>query len=344
MTQTRQILLAARPKADPQPETFALETATLAAPAAGQVMVRVIWLSLDPYMRGRMRDGDSYVAPFAVGAPLEGGGIAEVVESAHPGLKPGDVVLGALPWADHALAEGDKLVKIDPKAAPLTAWLGVLGMPGFTAWVGLNRILQAKEGETIVVSAATGAVGSLACQLARAKGMRVIGVAGGAAKCARAVAEYGAHVCLDHRAAADAAALSAQIREAAPNGVDCYFENVGGKTLEAVLPRLNTFARVAVCGAIAWYNGVENPPALPPVWMSVIQKRLRVEGFIVGDHQAHRGAFTAEVAPLVASGQIRWQETVAEGLEAAPKAFIGLLQGANDGKQLVRVGADPAKA
>lgn len=337
MTQTRQILLAARPEGEPEPRHFDLQTTTLPALQQGQVLLRVLWLSLDPYMRGRMRAGKSYAAPFEVGAPLQAGAVAEVLESRADSLATGDIVLGHLPWAENAVADAGLVIKLDPTAAPLQAWLGVLGMPGFTAWTGLNRILEGKSGETIVISAATGAVGSLAGQLAARKGMRVIGVAGGPEKCATALRDYGYAHCLDHRAAATAEALSAQIEAVAPEGVDCYFENVGGKTLEAVLPQMNTFGRVALCGAIAWYSGAENPPALPPVWMMILSKRLRVQGFIVGDHQAHRPEFVAEVAPLVAAGQIRFRETVAEGLDAAPEAFMGLLKGRNDGKQLVRI-------
>lgn len=344
MTHSRQIVLAARPDAAPGPEHFRLESVALPPLAEGQMRVRIVWMSLDPYMRGRMSAAKSYAAPIEVGAPMQAGAVAEVMESRHPKFAPGDVVLGYFPWSDMAVSDGAGVMKLDRAAAPLSAWLGVLGMPGFTGWVGLNRIAEAKAGETIVVSAATGAVGSLVCQLARARGLRVIGVAGGAAKCARAVAEYGADVCLDHRAAPDARTLGRQIAEAAPGGVDVYFENVGGKTLEAVLPRMNDHGRIAVCGMIAWYSGAEAPPPLPPAWQLILTRRLRVQGFIVTDHQAHYPAFLAEVAPLVGKGAVRWQETVADGLENAPAAFLSLLSGGNDGKQLVRVGADPAGA
>lgn len=341
MTETRQIVLAARPEAQPGPEHFRLETVALPPPADGQIRVRIIWMSLDPYMRGRMSAAKSYVPPIAVGAPMQAGAVAEVMESRHPKFAPGDVVMGYFPWSDMALSDGAGVMKLDRGAVPLSAWLGVLGMPGFTSWVGLNRIAEGKAGETIVVSAATGAVGSLVCQLAKARGMRVIGVAGGSAKCARAVLDYGADACLDHRAAPDARALSRAIAEQAPGGVDVYFENVGGKTLEAVLPRMNDHGRIAVCGMIAWYSGTDAPPPLPPAWQLILTRRLRVQGFIVTDHQAQYPAFLAEVAPMVGAGAIRWQETVAEGLEAAPGAFLSLLAGGNDGKQLVRVGADP---
>lgn len=344
MTETRQIVLAARPEAEPGPDHFRLETVALPPLADGQFRVRLVWMSLDPYMRGRMSAAKSYVPPIEVGAPMQAGAVAEVMESRHTGFAPGDVVFGYFPWAEAAITDGADVMKVDPAAAPLAAWLGVLGMPGFTGWVGLNRIAGVKAGETIVVSAATGAVGSLVCQLARARGMRVIGVAGGAAKCARAVLDYGADVCLDHRTAPDARALSKAIAENAPDGVDVYFENVAGKTLEAVLPRMNPHGRIALCGAIAWYSGVDNPPPLPPVWQTILVKRLKVQGFIVTDHQAHYPEFLAEVLPMVGAGKVRWAETVAEGLESAPAAFLSLLRGGNDGKQLVRIGADPGAA
>jgi hypothetical protein len=252
----------------------------------------------------------------------------------------GDVVLAPLGWASHGVSDGTGVVKLDPAAAPLSTALGVLGMPGLTAWVGLNDIAEAKTGETIVVSAATGAVGSLVGQLAKRKGMRVIGIAGGVEKCAYAVAELGYDICLDHRAA-DTATLSAQIAATAPQGVDIYFENVGGKSLEAVLPTLNTHGRIALCGMIAWYSGAENPPPAPAIWGPILRQRLQVQGFIIFDHYDRRPAFLAEVAPLVRSGEIRYRESVTQELQSAPAAFLSLLKGGNFGKQLVRVGPDP---
>lgn len=310
-------------------------------PAEGQVLLRTIWLSLDPYMRGRMSAARSYARPVELGATMEAQVVAEVIASRHPDWAPGDVALAPIGWASHGLADARALMRVDPKAAPLGAALGVLGMPGLTAWVGLNDILGAEPGETIVVSAATGAVGSLVCQLARRKGLRVIGIAGGAEKCAYALAELGCDTCLDHRAL-DAAGLTAAIAEAAPGGVDLYFENVAGKVLEAVLPNLKTHGRIALCGMIAWYSGAEAPPPAPLVWGAILRQRLKVQGFIIFDHYDRRDAFLAEVAPLVAGGSIHWRETVAEGLENAPAAFMRLLEGGNFGKQLVRVGPDPA--
>ena len=337
MTLCRTIHLAARPSGEPGPEHFDLRETVLPAPQDGEVALRVLWMSLDPYMRGRMSAAKSYVAPFEVGGPLEAGCVAEVIESRSQRFQPGDVVMGYLPWASHAVCPAKGLLKLDPHAAPLQAWLGVLGMPGLTAWVGLNVIAQAKAGETIVVSAATGAVGSLVCQLAKARGLRVIGVAGGADKCRLAMAEFGADLCLDHRAG-DSRHLSRQLADAAPDGVQVYFENVGGKVLEAVLPRMATFGRIALCGMIAWYNDIDGAAPLPFGWNAILTKRLRVEGFIVTDHQDRRSEFLAEVLPMVRSGQVRWQETVAEGLEAAPDAFVSMLRGGNTGKQLVRLG------
>jgi NADPH-dependent curcumin reductase CurA len=285
----------------------------------------------------------SYARPVEVGATMEGGGVAEVIASQAPGFAPGDVVVGPTGWASQALVAADVLRKIDPATAPLSTSLGVLGMPGLTAWFGLNRIGGARSGETIVVSAATGAVGSLATQLAHRKGLRVIGVAGGAEKCAYAIETLGCDACLDHRAAGDAAVLSAGIAAAAPDGVDIYFENVGGKTLEAVLSQMNPHGRIALCGVIAWFSGkgAAEPMQLPGVWRMILTRRLRVQGFLGFDHFDRIPEFLVEVGPLVREGQITWRESVAEGLESAPDAFLRLLDGGNFGKQLVRVGHDP---
>ncbi len=342
MTQTMtRIALASRPEGKPGPENFRLETLPLPTPGPGEFLARVVWLSLDPYMRGRMSAAKSYAKPVEVGATMEGGAVAQVITSNTPAFAPGDYVVGNFGWASHAVSTCEGVQKIDPDAAPLSTALGVLGMPGLTAWVGLNDIAGAKSGETIVVSAATGAVGSLVGQLARAKGMRTIGIAGGADKCAYATAELGYDVCLDHHAA-DTRTLSQQIAEAAPTGVDVYFENTGGKPLEAVLPRMNTHGRIALCGMIAWYSGIEGAPPAPAVWGAILRQRLRVQGFIIFDHFNRAPAFRAEVAPLVKSGAIRYRETVAEGLAQAPAAFLSLLEGGNFGKQLVRIA--PARA
>ena len=342
MTRTRSITLASRPKGQPTAENFSLTETDLPAPETGQFLVRMIWLSLDPYMRGRMDDAKSYAEPVAIGGIMEGGAVGEVMASEHPDFSVGDIVTGQFGWTSHALSDGEGVRKVDPNVAPISTALGVLGMPGITAWVGLNEILQAKSGETIVVSAATGAVGGMVCQLARAKGMRVIGVAGGPEKCAFAQEELGCDICLDHRAH-DAKGLAAALKDAAPDGVDCYFENVGGKTLEAVLTRMNIGGRIAVCGAIAWYSGqgIAEAQPLPAVWRNILTRRLRVQGFIIFDHFHLMDAFQREVGPLVGGGTIKVKESVTDGLENAPEAFMALLKGGNFGKQLVRVGDDP---
>jgi NADPH-dependent curcumin reductase len=340
-TMTR-IALAARPTAAPAPEHFRLETSPLPSPGPGQFLARTIWLSLDPYMRGRMSAAKSYAKPVEIGGTMEGGCVAEVMVSHHPGFAVGDIVVAPLGWASHGVSDGTGVYKFTAPV-PLSTALGILGMPGLTAFVGLNDILAAKPGETIVVSAATGAVGSLVGQQARRKGLRTIGIAGGAEKCAHAVADLGYDACLDHRAAPDAASLAAQIAEAAPDGVDAYFENVGGKTLKAVLPNLKTHGRIALCGMIAWYSGAEAPLPAPVVWGAILRQRLSARGFIIFDHYDRLPAFLAEVAPLVAGGTLVYRESVVEGLASAPAAFIALLQGGNFGKQLVRVGPDPAR-
>lgn len=337
------IVLASRPKGQPVAENFRYEPHALREPGDGEFLVRVIWLSLDPYMRGRMDDVKSYADPVAIGGIMEGGAVGEVMVSNHPDFPVGAIVTGQFGWTSHAVSDGEGVRVVDPTLAPVSTALGVLGMPGITAWVGLNEIAAAKPGETIVVSAATGAVGGLVCQLAKAKGMTVIGVAGGAEKCAYAEAELGCDTCLDHRAM-DAKALSQAIKAAAPNGVDVYFENVGGKTLEATIQRMNNGGRIAVCGAISWYSGqgIAEAQPLPAVWRNILTRRLRVQGFIIFDHFHLIGQFLSEVGPLVSDGTIKVKETVTDGLEQAPEAFMALLQGGNFGKQLVRVGPDPA--
>jgi NADPH-dependent curcumin reductase CurA len=330
------VVLAARPTGEAGLEHFRLEPLTLPDPAEGEVLTRTLWLSLDPYMRGRMNAGRSYAAPVEVGATMVGQVVGEVVVSRHPDFAAGDVVTAPSGWATHGVAPGAALAKV-PTGVPPQAALSVLGMPGMTAWVGLTRIAEAGAGETLVVSAATGAVGSVACQLARARGMRVIGIAGGPEKCRIAVEEFGCDACLDHRGAS-ARDLGRALRAAAPEGVQVYFENVGGTVLEAVLPNMADFGRIALCGTIAWYSSAEGGPTAAALWRGILTMRLRVQGFIVTDHWAHFPAFQAEVAPMVRDGRLRWRETVAEGLAAAPAAFLSMLKGGNLGKQLVRVG------
>lgn len=339
MTSYRRIVLAQRPKGAPTTDDFRLEEATLPDLGPGQIAVRVIWLSLDPYMRGRMDDAASYATPVPLGGTMEAGAVGEVTASNDPGLSPGDIVVGRFGWASAAIANAGEVRKVDPSIAPISTALGVLGMPGHTAWVGLNRIAQMEPGETAIISAATGAVGSLAGQLAKARGLRVIGTAGGPEKCRFATETLGFDVCLDHRAPD----LADQVAAAAPDGTHIYFENVGGATLEAVLPNMRDFGRIALCGMIAWYSGqgIAEAKPTPWVWRAILVKRLRVQGFIVFDHAHTYPDFLAQVAPMVTSGQIHYRETVADGLENAPSAFLSLLTGGNFGKQLVRVGPDP---
>ena len=345
-SQMRRIVLAKRPEGAPTAENFRLETAPMPEPGPGEVLARVLYLSLDPYMRGRMDDAKSYAAAVAVGDTMEGGCVAEVEVSNDPGLEPGDIVMGMFGWASHGVAKAETLQKLDPSVAPISTALGVLGMPGLTGWVGLTEYGRPKAGETLVVSAATGAVGSMVGQLGKIHGLRVVGVAGGAEKCAYAVETLGLDACLDHRAAADAKALSEQLAEACPDGVDIYWENVGGKTLEAVIPLMNVGGRIPVCGMIAWYNrGVLGPGAqpgedrLPRLWRTILVKRLSVHGFIIFDHFHRYPEFAKEVGGYLRDGRITYRETVAEGLDSAPEAFMALLEGGNLGKQLVRVSA-----
>ena len=333
----RRVVLAARPEGRPTEGHFRLEEGPVPEPGEGEVLVRVGWLSLDPYMRGRMDAGPSYAAPVEIGATMEGGAVGEVVAS-RSDVPVGATVLGQLGWATHAVAPAKAVRVLDPSVAPPRTFLGALGMPGFTGWHGLSAIGRPREGETLVVGAATGPVGSMVGQLARARGLRAVGVAGGPEKCAMAVEDLGFDACLDHRAH-DARGLRAALKEACPEGVDVYFENVGGDTLEAVLPLMNAGGRIPVCGMVAWYDGAPGGgrDRLPLAWRSILVKRLAVQGFIISDHWDRLPEFLAEVGPMVATGRVRVLEDVAEGLEAAPAAFLSMLRGGNRGKQLVRV-------
>lgn len=346
MTQTMQrIALASRPTGAPEPANFRLESVPMPVPGAGEVLVRVLYLSLDPYMRGRMDDARSYAAPVPVGATMEGQGIGEVIASNHPGFGVGDIALGRFGWASHGCLPGAAMMKIDARQAPVTTALGVLGMPGFTGWYGLNRLGRPKPGETLVVAAATGPVGSMVGQLARLAGLRTVGIAGGAKKCALATGTFGFDACLDHHAFEDARALRAALADACPDGIDIYFENVGGKVLEAVVALINPFGRVPVCGMVGWYNSGGlgagaggDGLSVPALWSTILRRFLSVNGFIIANHYDLFATFLAEVAPKVAAGDIRYLEDIAEGLENAPAAFMALLKGGNTGKQLVRVG------
>jgi NADPH-dependent curcumin reductase len=334
----RRIVLATRPHGRPSAENFRLEKAPVPEPGAGQVLCRTIYLSLDPYMRGRMSDAPSYAKPVQVGEVMVGGTVGQVVRSNLPGIAPGDFVVGYGGWQDYAVFDAGEARKIDPTAAPISTALGVLGMPGQTAYVGLREIGRPKAGETLVVAAASGPVGSVVGQIAKIRGCRVVGVGGSGDKCAYASGELGFDACLDHRAPDFEHAL----RAACPAGIDVYWENVGGRVFEAVLPLLNDFARVPVCGLVAWYSATELPPGpdrTPLLLRSILVKRLTIRGFIVWDLEP--GDFVSEVGAWIRAGRIRYREDIREGLENAPAALIGLLQGENFGKLLVRLAPDP---
>jgi NADPH-dependent curcumin reductase CurA len=336
----RRVVLVSRPIGEPKPSDFRVEDCALPVPGAGEVLLRTIWLSLDPYMRGRMSDGPSYATPVPIGGVMEGGTVSEVIASNNPGFAKGDIVLSRAGWQTHAVSDGKGLTKIDPELGPVSSAVGVLGMPGMTAYTGLLDIGKPQAGETVVVAAASGAVGSAVGQIAKIKGARAVGIAGGADKCRYVKEELGFDDCLDHRDPN----LAAKLKEACPKGIDVYFENVGGAIFEAVFPLLNTFARIPVCGLIAQYNNTE---ASVPKWASsmmrtVLTKRLTIRGFIVSDFAARRPDFLRDMSQWVREGKVRHRECVTEGLDNAPGAFMGLLKGANFGKQLVRVGPDKA--
>jgi len=333
MTETLQIVLDKRPSGDVTPDCFREERLDLPPAGDGQVLVRSLCLSLDPYMRPRMTELRSYTPPFELGKPLTGGSVGEVVETKNPRFAKGDIVIGMLNWATHTLHDGKGLRKIDPSAAPLSAHLGVLGMPSFTAWYGIKHICKPTAGETVFVSAATGAVGQVAGQLAKLAGARVVGCAGDDAKCQWAVRDAGYDACFNHRTEHDYGAV---LDKLCPQGIDADFENVGGRIFHAVFERLNNFGRVAFCGAISEYQDTE-PMAGPSKMFTIVQRRLTLQGFIVSDHIGLMGEFVSEVGGLVKQGKLRSRETIVEGLSEAPKAFIGLLHGENFGKLVVKV-------
>jgi len=332
----RKIVLASRPEGAPQPSNFRLEQSPAPEPRDGQVLLRTLWLSLDPYMRGRMSAARSYAKPVEVGEPMVGGTVNEVVASKHPDFKPGDVVLGYAGWQDYAVSDGTSLRKLDARRAPVSTALGVLGMPGMTAYAGLLTIGQPKGGETVAVAAAMGPVGSLVGQIAKIKGCRAVGIAGGQDKCRYLVDQFGFDAAVDHRSKN----FPDELRQACPKGIDVYFENVGGAVWDAVSPLLNDFARIPVCGLIAQYNMTElpgGPDRTPQLFRQVLTKRLTIRGFIVRDFADQAEAFGRDVSAWLQQGKIKYKEDVVEGLENAPQAFLGLLQGKNFGKLLVRV-------
>ncbi len=335
-TVNRRITLAERPVGEPTSRNFALIETPIPEPGAGEFLVRTLALSLDPYMRGRMSDAKSYADPVAVGDVMIGGAVSEVVKSNNPKFAPGDIVMAYTGWQDYAVTDGVGVNKIDPKAAPITTALGILGMPGMTAYTGLLTIGQPKPGETVVVSAASGAVGSAVGQIAKIKGARAVGIAGGPEKCAYVINELGFDACVDYKAADFAEKLAA----ACPKGIDVYFENVGGPVFDAVLPLMNTFGRIPVCGRIAQYNDTELPPGPdrgPLLMVNILVKRLTVRGFIVFDFADQEAAFLRDVAAWIKDGKIKYREDIVDGLENAPTAFMGLLKGKNFGKLIVKV-------
>ncbi|MHA6799317.1 NADP-dependent oxidoreductase [Bounagaea algeriensis] len=328
-----EIRLASRPRGWPTSENFDVTEVTVGEPAAGQVLVRNLVMSVDPYMRGRMNEGRSYVAPFEVGAPLDGGAVGQVVSSASEELEAGDVVLHDRGWRDYAVLDAGRVKKVDPDRAPLNAYLYVLGMPGMTAYVGLSEIAQQQPGDVVFISGAAGAVGSLAGQLAKLSGAsRVIGSAGSAEKVRFLTEEVGFDAAFNYKDGP----VRDQLKQAAPEGIDVYFDNVGGEHLEAAIGAMNDFGRIACCGMISQYNAAEPEPGPRNMFM-MVSKRLRMRGFIVGDHPELTEQFARDVGGWLSEGKIHYQETVVEGLRNAPEAFLDMMRGQNTGKMLVKI-------
>ncbi|WP_374669307.1 NADP-dependent oxidoreductase [Ramlibacter sp.] len=337
MPQNQQILLDNRPQGEAVASNFKLVVSETPALNEGEVLVRHHYLSLDPYMRGRMNDAKSYAQPQPLGQVMQGGTVGEVVESRSPKFAVGDKVVGMGGWQEYSVVPADQagmLRKVDTTHVPLSHYLGAVGMPGVTAWYGLVKIIDPKPGQTVVVSAASGAVGSALGALAKARGCRAVGLAGGPDKCRYVTEELGFDACVDYKQHQDAYSLSKALREAAPNGVDGLFENVGGMCLDAVMLRMNAFARIAMCGMIAGYDGQPIPMAYPQL---ILVNRMKVEGFIVSEHMEVWPEALKELGMLVGSGKLRPRESVAEGLASAPEAFLGMLKGRNFGKQLVKL-------
>jgi NADPH-dependent curcumin reductase len=338
----RQILLASRPRGEPAPDNLRLVETEVPEPGPGHMLLRTVHLSLDPYMRGRMNAGPSYAPPVEVGGVMEGSSVCAVIRSNLPHYRPGDIVLAGTGWQEYALSDGQGVQKIDPALGPISYALGVLGMPGLTAYTGLLNIGKPQPGETLVVAAASGAVGSVVGQIARIKGCHVIGIAGGERKCRFVQEELGFDACLDHRQPD----LAERLKAACPKGVDIYFENVGGAVFDAVLPLLNPFGRVPVCGLIAHYNATElpaGPNRVPLLLHSMLVKRLTFRGFIVTDFAAQFPDFLADVSGWLRAGRLKYREDITDGLENAPRELIGLLQGKNFGKKIIRVSPNPTQ-
>jgi NADPH-dependent curcumin reductase CurA len=332
----RRIVLAARPHGEPKPDDLRLEEVPVPTPGPGEILLRTKWLSLDPYMRGRMSAAKSYAASVEIGAPITAETVGEVVASNNPEYRVGEVLTAFAGWQDYFVTDGKGSRRVDPAAAPPSTALGILGMPGMTAYTGLLNIGQPKAGETVVVAAAAGPVGSLVGQIAKLKGARAVGIAGGPDKCRYLTEELGFDAAVDHRAPDFADALA----RACPEGIDVYFENVGGAVFDAVLPLLNDFARIPVCGLVSAYNATEVPPGpdqRPGLMRLVLTKRLHIQGFIVWDFAAQAEEFRREVGGWLKEGRVRYREDIVDGLENAPEAFIGMLKGRNFGKLVVRV-------
>ncbi len=332
MPTSREIRLASRPEGEPRASDFELAEVEVAEPGAGEILVKNHFMSVDPYMRGRMRDVKSYVPPFQIGQVMDGGSVGEVVASKNDEFSVGDHVVGMQGWREFYVSDGSGQRKVDPDLAPLSAYLGVLGMPGLTAYVGLLDIGEPKEGETVFVSGAAGAVGSLVGQIARIKGCKVAGSAGTEEKVAHLTGELGFDAAFNYKGAD----LHAELTKACPEGIDVYFENVGGPMLEAVLLHMRPFGRIPVCGMISQYNVTEAPPG-PRSIIAVIPNRLKIQGFIVSDHGDRMQDFIQDVAGWIKAGKIKYDETVFEGIDKAPEAFLGLFQGSNTGKMVVKL-------
>ena len=340
MTKNRQVLLARRPEGQPVAKNFELAESEIPTPGDGEMLLRTVYLSLDPYMRGRMNAEKSYAEPVPLGGVMEGGTLSVVEKSNGGKFDEGDILVGRCGWQDYAISDGTALAKVDPSAAPISTALGVLGMPGMTAYSGLLRLGKPKEGETLVVAAASGAVGANVGQIAKIKGCRAVGVAGGPEKCAYVVDELGFDACIDHRADD----FEAQLAAACPDGIDIYFENVAGRVLEAVIPLFNFWARMPVCGLIAQYSMTDLPTGtnkLPALMRAVLTYRLHIEGFIVRDFADMQADFRRDMGQWVRDGQVKYKEHRVAGLENAPATLMGLLKGENFGKVVIEVSDDP---
>jgi len=338
----KQWLLKSRPVGEPTVDNFELVETAIPEPGDGEFLMKTIYMSLDPYMRGRMNAGKSYSARAELGQPMLGSGVAVVVKSNNPGFQEGDYVMGMTLWQSHSVSDGTGIMKLDPARAPISTAVGVLGMPSLTAYVGLLDIGQPKEGETVVVAAASGAVGSVVGQLANIKGCRSVGIAGSPEKCAYVEEELGFDICLNYK---DADFVE-KLKEACPDGIDVYYENVGGPVFDAVCPLLNDFARIPLCGRIANYNMTDNPEGpnlLPAFFGDMLVKRMTLRGFIISDHYNRLPDFLRDMGEWVSTGKVKYKEDIVQGIENAPEAFLGLLKGKNFGKLLVQVSEDPTR-